>query len=1396
MNILKNLIPDSNFDNLKYSDGSSDTSITFENWIISNSINIDSDDAYNGGYCLSLDKEGTMNTTPAFNLISGNFYYFRVYHKSKNPNTTFFASFNDMFVIPLCSYDFESNEDEWTFSDVIFYANKTTNNVALAFKLTNGNDYDLKIDSVMLVNLTEVFGEIIPTKEWCANKIPYFVDTYKVKLTDFNELNININPNPDKYVFSNENKKWYLKKTKTNVIEKGYTETEERITLQPGTYVIEAYGAQGGCLYNDDYNRSYVPGTEIHDLPGHISLPGHKGGYVKTIIDVKKEINLYVNVGGTGGSQNHYIDSYTQLNMNGGYNGGGSGCGQSGAGGGGATTIALSSCRLQSNGGTQTQLDNLLLIAGGGGASNTHHADRIGNNVYMNGDNATPGWTGSWEQDEGGGGAGYTGGLSVEGDDAYEGNSGSSHSEIGEFANYALYNQTCENYVNEGNGRIVITELIEDFIVTCDNSSDISHYYDDGSSSIIFIKETNADNDIKTIKYYIDNYNDDLNTFKFNVVYYHTENHINGEYVCSKEFTFYNSANRNILETNLDYNLSYASSYLRKLTGKTNAFDYCPTDIDVYINGMKQPPVMKTDFGFKESIFETDLYLSDGLNKIEVVATTIYGNTNKVYSEIIVDITPPKKEKKELLSNFIGNDDNLVDLNLGNADLEYVNKDAGYDKNVKIDTTIANHYFGLEGINSQFYRISKDKIPLIKGDIIKRPLIANFDTIEKEYDGTTDISIPLKQLKLDNGYKFLDVHEEYNDYNTIGLSNGTTERRIIETKILSEDEKITKAPDLVEVTYEEGLDIIGEKKEFPAPCVYYKRENSFSHKAVTFYTGIFKLHNKIAHQTFTTYEDMERWVKTSYSNSYYRINTKNINLTSLELNLDGVIGYTLLGTNNDGEIILDIDVPYTTTTLTKYNSIVNEGKENILGVGKYLATETVSLLNGGNKTIYHCLVVLTSNNDKFIFRDFENEEQADKWLNAYEQAITGINIVTDSEGFSTIIFNMFDDESSYTVKNGIYIKYNYNENINFEHTSSDKGYVKLVFEMADFKTKDVTNTIEPIRILNAKLVGDELGDLSHNYQIANVLAFGKIIKKPITAYVTAVDKIYDGSPYVPFINGGETENGLVGVVGHDDVFINNEFITGDGDYTSQKHYFKRVGLSYLECQDCNVGMSKPIIRQNIVVQGNDFKNYYLKEVFSSSVANILKRDINIVINKLRFIRATRTYEIDYYFENDLKHDNLTIVFNRLDDLALKVYGGVEVETGKEIADNVLNQIDIIPMFFKDSTYQRTYDYKFINPVSEIETVEGTDTNYNKLSVRPAQPDTERIDFEATHDVNYPGEIKLNLLDEPYFESKDGKYRLYNNNKVIVKNINLDNLNDKYKNYNLINSEYVTTLEII
>ena len=54
------------------------------------------------------------------------------------------------------------------------------------------------------------------------------------------------------------------------------------------------------------------------------------------------------------------------------------------------------------------------------------------------------------------------------------------------------------------------------------------------------------------------------------------------------------------------------------------------------------------------------------------------------------------------------------------------------------------------GENANLYRLSKDNIPKIKGDIIRRPLGVVFDSVEKIYDGDKDITLELQKLNLNN----------------------------------------------------------------------------------------------------------------------------------------------------------------------------------------------------------------------------------------------------------------------------------------------------------------------------------------------------------------------------------------------------------------------------------------------------------------------------------------------------------------------------------------------------------------------------------------------------------------------------------------------------------------------
>jgi len=128
-----------------------------------------------------------------------------------------------------------------------------------------------------------------------------------------------------------------------------------------GTYKLETWGASGGDA---------------------LTLEGGYGGYSVGNIDLKVKQNIYVVVGGEGEStlELETKDSNYCINLNGGYNGGGSGTnGQCGAGthsnhfryassGGGATHIAKSSGLLSN---FSSNLIELYIVSGGGGGAFT-----------------------------------------------------------------------------------------------------------------------------------------------------------------------------------------------------------------------------------------------------------------------------------------------------------------------------------------------------------------------------------------------------------------------------------------------------------------------------------------------------------------------------------------------------------------------------------------------------------------------------------------------------------------------------------------------------------------------------------------------------------------------------------------------------------------------------------------------------------------------------------------------------------------------------------------------------------------------------------------------------------------------------------------------------------------
>jgi hypothetical protein len=120
-----------------------------------------------------------------------------------------------------------------------------------------------------------------------------------------------------------------------------------RVTLTPGVYLFELWGAQGGDSRHTGYQ----------------TYQGAVGGYTSAAKSFTNDTELNLYIGGMGGLNN---------DISGGFNGGGKGDypehHNKGAGGGGATDVRII------NGGSSTK----ILVAGGGGGSNTWQENNYG----------------------------------------------------------------------------------------------------------------------------------------------------------------------------------------------------------------------------------------------------------------------------------------------------------------------------------------------------------------------------------------------------------------------------------------------------------------------------------------------------------------------------------------------------------------------------------------------------------------------------------------------------------------------------------------------------------------------------------------------------------------------------------------------------------------------------------------------------------------------------------------------------------------------------------------------------------------------------------------------------------------------------------------------------------
>ena len=237
-----------------------------------------------------------------------------------------------------------------------------------------------------------------------------------------------------------------------------YTGSEQSITLYPGTYKLEVYGAEGGGRRLSRNSNSGLGG-----------LGGHSAG----ILTLTCKTTLFVYVGGHGKSSISGIAA-------GGWNGGGSGYSsrenEPGNGGGGATDIRLSS-----------SINSRIIVAGGGGGGGEDTDDNYG---HGGGSTGTPGhypgtqtsagygggfgYGGSTDKGDGGGGGGgwYGGGTnyaSTIGSDTQGGGGGSGYIYTESTSSYYPNCELSSEYylipystytgINNGHGYAIITAL-------------------------------------------------------------------------------------------------------------------------------------------------------------------------------------------------------------------------------------------------------------------------------------------------------------------------------------------------------------------------------------------------------------------------------------------------------------------------------------------------------------------------------------------------------------------------------------------------------------------------------------------------------------------------------------------------------------------------------------------------------------------------------------------------------------------------------------------------------------------------------------------------------------------------------------------------------------------------
>jgi len=342
------------------------------------------------------------------------------------------------------------NKGTYTVEDDTFKLQNPTRDGYL-FAGWTGTDLENAADDVVIPKGST--GNRTYTANWIKEEftITYDLDggtannpsTYNIESSDITL----INPTKDGYTFAGWSGTGLSEITENVTIETGSTGNRSYIANWAGTYKLTLnYNSVNDFDYQGSEDTYLTPITGTYKLEtwgasagysyvdGVITTPGGYGGYSVGEVNLLKDQNLYIHVGGRG------EEVYGRNSAAGGYNGGGNGYGDQndndgGGSGGGATHIALKSGLLSTledykgnpilesnNVDIKTYDSNSILIVSGGGGGSTWNSYgtsgggyKVTNSVTQNagyrfgrGEDAT---TSTSNEGNAGGGGGFFGGY-------------------------------------------------------------------------------------------------------------------------------------------------------------------------------------------------------------------------------------------------------------------------------------------------------------------------------------------------------------------------------------------------------------------------------------------------------------------------------------------------------------------------------------------------------------------------------------------------------------------------------------------------------------------------------------------------------------------------------------------------------------------------------------------------------------------------------------------------------------------------------------------------------------------------------------------------------------------------------------------------------------------------